>query len=186
MRQRIDYKNGQFNKSKQPTLKKFLPTLLLIFIAATISSCCKTKPCRPFEQLYLDFSGFDLGELNVVILKTYEKEKEFARSARVDSLAVKQGVNMQVDVRYDGANNSFTISSRDNKLVLSSRYDYVVEVPSASRRWQIDQLEDVQEEKKFCRPSGFAKNYCNNTQFRTYRINGIVGTRTGSLPALTP
>ena len=74
-------------------------SILLLF---AFFSC--TYPCAPSDGLQIQLVGFTQQEADIIILKTYEKGKEFA--AQIDSLVIDSNVT-----RYRQSNDTLIITA---------------------------------------------------------------------------
>jgi len=154
-------------------MKKLLPSAFLLFFIATAGGscidCCKMISCGPYTQYSIFVTDIQKEEVTLLIRKKYQKDQQFSRAALIDSVAFNPDKLSLVDPGHDRQELSISLTS--GEPFLQSRYNYVVEIPAAGARWQIDQMTDKQEEMKYCKPS-MQKNNCANTSLTSFRVNG--------------
>lgn len=165
-------------------MKKNLAAVLLTLCVLSAVSCedCRIIDCDPYRQWELTLYDFTPENAALVIIKAYEKGKPFSIATRKDSLALKNGENMMLEV--DGKDRlQVTVRRKDHQHLFDSRYDYVVEIPATGSHWEIDQLTDIQQEMEYKKLS-LQRKTCYNTQLRSSRINGQLFQQP-AIPALT-
>lgn len=154
-------------------MKKLLPSAFLLFLIAITSGscidCCKMISCGPFTQYSISVSDIEKEEVTLLIRKKYQKNQQFSRATLIDSVAFRPDQLSMVDPGHDRQELSISLTS--GEPFLQSHYDYVVEIPAAGARWQIDQMTDKQEEMEYCKPS-MQRNNCANSSLISFRVNG--------------
>ena len=130
-------------------------SILLLF---AFFSC--TYPCAPSDGLQIQLVGFTQQEADIIILKTYEKGKEFA--AQIDSLVIDRNVT-----RYRQSNDTFIITASTSTARLLSKYDYLIRIPSTNSVFYITEMNEPQQEGRKSR----YKVMCGNS-IQSCKING--------------